>query len=179
MSGAEATDAELLERAAADDRSALALLLRRHSAAVSRYAWALVGNQADVEEVVQDTFLTCWRKAGGILLPGQSVLPWLLVTCRNVSMNLNRARFRYSTDQLSDDILVTEPDNDARQRLRWVLDEIARLTPTDQRVSEMCLIEGRSYSEAADELGISIGAVRQRVSRSRARLRRAVTENEE
>ena len=107
MSGDDLTDAELLSRAVSDDEAALALILRRYATAVTRYAWALVGNQADVEEVVQDTFLTFWRKAESILLPDHSLLPWLLVTCRNLSMNLNRSRFRYSTDQLSDDLLAS------------------------------------------------------------------------
>ena len=42
----------------------------------------------------------------------------------------------------------------------------------DQRIVELCLFEGRSYKEAALELGLTAGGVQQRVSRSRAKLRR-------
>jgi RNA polymerase sigma factor (sigma-70 family) len=174
----DGSDAELLSGAAAGDRGALAGLLRRHSPAVTRYAWALVANQQDVEEVVQDTFLTCWRKSDSIELLDRSLLPWLLVTCRNTALNLNRARVRHAADELPADLLILDDDHEARDRLRWVTDEIARLSPLDRRVCELCLIEGRSYAEAAEATGISVGAVRQRVSRSRDKLRKAVIDNE-
>jgi RNA polymerase sigma factor (sigma-70 family) len=172
------SDAELLMGLVAGDRQALAAILRRHSPSVTRYAWAMVASRADVEEVVQDTFVTCWRKAGTIELPDTSLLPWLLVTCRNMALNLNRSRVRHAADELPDDLPVSEHDDSARDRLRWVMEEIDKLSPLDRRVCEVCLIDGRSYAEAALETGISVGAVRQRVARSRARLRKAAIENE-
>ncbi|MBF4574234.1 RNA polymerase sigma factor [Herbiconiux sp. VKM Ac-1786] len=174
----ETSDAELLRRAANGDKGALADILRRHSPAVTRYAWALVANQQDVEEVVQDAFLTCWRKADGIDVVDRSLLPWLLVTCRHLALNLNRSRARNATVELPDDILVHDEDEEARDRLRWVTGEIERLSPLDRHVCELCLVEGRTYAEAADMTGISVGAVRQRVSRSRSRLRKAAIDDE-
>lgn len=66
----------------------------------------------------------------------------------------------------------------ARDDLRWVLDEIERLEPIDRSVCELCLVDGVPYAEAAKQLGLSVGAVKQRVSRSRARLKKAVTLDE-
>ena len=71
-----------------------------------------------------------------------------------------------------------ERRQDARERLRWVRDEIAALAPVDRRICELCLLEGHSYAEAAEILGLSVGAVTQRVSRSRARLKKAVMHDE-
>ena len=173
----EVLDAELLQRAANGDKKALADILRRHSPAVTRYAWALVANQQDVEEVVQDTFVTCWRKAGTIDVLDRSLLPWLLVTCRNLALNLNRSRRRHAADELPADILVSDEDGEARDRLRWVTSEIERLSLLDRRVCELCLIEGRTYAEAAEATGISVGAVRQRVSRTRSKLRKAAIDD--
>jgi DNA-directed RNA polymerase specialized sigma24 family protein len=48
----------------------------------------------------------------------------------------------------------------------------------DRQVCELCLVEGRPYKEVATLLGSSVGAIKQRVARSRARLRKAVIENE-
>jgi RNA polymerase sigma-70 factor (ECF subfamily) len=45
-------------------------------------------------------------------------------------------------------------------------------------VCELCLVDGLPYGEAAEQLGLSVGAVKQRVSRSRARLKKAVTLDE-
>ncbi|MEF2976529.1 RNA polymerase sigma factor [Subtercola sp. YIM 133946] len=178
MTAVDSPDAELLALSAGGDAEALRAILRRHAPAVTRYAWALVANATDVEEVVQDTFVTCWRKAATIVLADRSLLPWLLVTCRNTALNLNRSRLRHAAGPLPDEIAAPESDDESRDRLRWVMAEMEALSPLDRRICELCLIEGRSYAEAAQATGISVGAVRQRVARSRTRLRKAVTENE-
>ncbi|MGR2752644.1 RNA polymerase sigma factor [Agromyces arachidis] len=180
------TDAELLTRLADGDQQALALIFDRHAAAVTRYAWALAPTRMDVEEVVQDTFLTAWRKATTVTIAETSMLPWLLVTCRYLAFNANRKQAKNRAGNLSESDRAhraglgggTEPADQAREELRWVMDEIQRLAPVDRRICELCLIEGRPYQEVADELGLSVGAVKQRVSRNRARLRKAVTVDE-
>jgi RNA polymerase sigma-70 factor (ECF subfamily) len=137
----------------------------------------------DVEEIVQDTFLTAWRRAAEIVIAETSLLPWLLVTCRNFGMNAARRAARNRADQFDDayrtDILREHHDVEAaRDDLRWVLDEIERLEPIDRQVCELCLVEGLPYAEAAEQLDLSVGAVKQRVSRSRARLKKAVSLDE-
>jgi RNA polymerase sigma factor (sigma-70 family) len=112
-------------------------------------------------------------------VPGTSVLPWLLVTCRNHARNLLRTQRRHDADALPADLAsAASDDGEARERLRWVRAEIDALSPLDREVCELCLIEGRSYAEAALTLGLSVGAVTQRLSRSRARIKKAVTNDE-
>lgn len=175
-------DADLVRRTIAGDRDALALVFDRFAPTVTRYAWALASSRMDVEEIVQDTFLTFWQKAGsvsGATTAGESsLLPWLLVVCRNHALNLARKRARHESDELTDEVAAPADEADARERLRWVRDEIAALSPLDQRVCELCLIEGRPYAEVAESLGITVTAVTQRVFRSRARLKKAVTDRE-
>jgi RNA polymerase sigma factor (sigma-70 family) len=181
----DGTDAELLERLASGDQRALAVVFDRHAPAVTRYAWAIAPSRMDVEEIVQDTFLTVWRKAAGILIAETSLLPWLLVTCRNFGMNAVRKAARNQAEQFDDDAAhradVVRDYRDAeaaREDVRWVLDEIERLGPIDRQVCELCLVEGLPYAEAAEQLNLSVGAVKQRVSRSRARLKKAVSLDE-
>jgi len=171
------SDSDLVRRTSTGDRHALATIFDRYAPAVTRYAWAMVDSKPDVEEVVQDTLVTMWRRSAEIVLHDDSLLPWLLVTCRNHAMNLRRARARHAADELPLDLvdLDQEDAGEARERLRWVRAEIAALSPLDQQVVELCLVEGRSYAEAASALGISVGSLTQRVSRSRSRLRKAVT----
>lgn len=186
MDQSEGTDADLLRRLGDGDERALSIVFDRHATAVTRYAWALAPSRMDVEEIVQDTFVTVWRRAPEITIPDVSLLPWLLVTCRNLALNVARKGARNQADALPDesstDLLalrgVHRDAEEARDRLRWVLDEIDRLEPIDRRVCELCLVDGLPYVEAAGVLGISVGAVKQRVSRSRARLRKAVTVDE-
>jgi RNA polymerase sigma-70 factor (ECF subfamily) len=68
--------------------------------------------------------------------------------------------------------------SEAQEQLRWVTEAISELDAMDQQVCELCLVEGCPYTEAAVVLGISVGAIKQRILRSRARLRKAMVENE-
>jgi RNA polymerase sigma factor (sigma-70 family) len=172
-------DTELLDAAAHDDPAAFALLFDRHAPAVGRYAWAFVGSLDEVQELVQETFITAWKKRTGIRIVDTSVLPWLLVTCRNHAQNHRRRRLRHSADELPD-IAAAPTDRDvARERLDVVLSEIEALPEADRIICELCLIEGRSYREAASLVGTSVGSVGKRLERARARLRKAVAAHDE
>lgn len=185
MEKSEGTDADLLRRLAGGDQRALSIVFDRHAAAVTRYAWAIAPSRMDVEEIVQDTFVTVWRRAAEITIAESSLLPWLLVTCRNLGMNAVRKAARHHADELDETrangshLVRDHHDAEAaREDLRWVLDEIERLDPIDRRVCELCLVDGMPYAEAAELLDLSVGAVKQRVSRSRARLKKAVALDE-
>ena len=140
----DGTDAELLERLASGDQRAMAVVFDRHAPAATRYAWAIAPSRMDVEEIVQDTFLTVWRKAAEIMIAEASLLPWLLVTCRNFGMNAVRKTARTQAEQFDDaapqggaDVVREHHDAEvARDDLRWVLDEIERLEPIDRQVCD-------------------------------------------
>lgn len=171
-------DAALARRLALGDRAALADAFDRFAPTLTRYAWALAASKQDVEELVQDTMLTLWQKAASIDLPTGTLLPWLLVVCRNHAKNQARRIAKNAGDELPAELAAPASEDDARERLRWVRDEIAALPEIDRKICELCLLQGHTYSEAATMLGLSVGAVTQRVSRSRARLRKAVTHDE-
>jgi RNA polymerase sigma factor (sigma-70 family) len=171
-------DAALTRRLADGDRTALADAFDRFAPTLTRYAWAQAERRQDVEELVQDTFLTLWQKAATIDLATSALLPWLLVVCRNHARNQTRRLAKGTGDELPSDLPARADADEARERLRWVRDEIAALAPIDRRICELCLLEGHSYAEAAQILGLSVGAVTQRVSRSRARLKKAVMHDE-
>ena len=176
------SDRVLLHRSATGDRRAFGALFDRHSRALTRYAWALVSDRMDVQDIVQDTFLTAWNKASSVTIAESSVLPWLLVTCRNHALNLRRKKANHRTESLPDglaDVAMNEDHALAAQRLRWVLTEIEALDGLDRRICELCLIEGRSYAEAAVIVGASVGAVGKRLERARTRIRTAVSNYEQ
>ncbi|WP_022902626.1 MULTISPECIES: sigma-70 family RNA polymerase sigma factor [unclassified Curtobacterium] len=175
--GAE-TDEQLVRAIGHGDQQALARAFDRYAATLTRYAWAVVESRMDVEESVQDTFLTLWQRAATLELPADTMLPWLLVVCRNHALNAGRKQARRRGVELPEELRAPDDHAEAVERLRWVRDEIAALPETDRRICELCLLEGHSYAEAAQLLGLSVGAVTQRVSRSRARLRKAVMHDE-
>jgi len=172
------SDESIVGAMASGDRSALARAFDRYAATLTRYAWALADDRMDVEEIVQDAFLTLWQRASTLELPADTMLPWLLVVCRNHAFNAGRKRTKHRADELPETLAAPEGHDEARERLRWVREEIAALPELDRRICELCLLEGHSYAEAAELLGLSVGAVTQRVSRNRRRLKKVVMHDE-
>jgi len=178
-------DRDLAQQLAHGSQAAFAELFERHSAAVFRYAWALVDHRGDEDDVVQDAFLAAWRRRRSLpdavaALPAEepaSLLPWLLTACRYSALNQNRRRRRDRADELTDASPLGElrarasERDEARATLAWVRDELAALGPLERRLCELTLIEGRPYDDAARELGMSATAARKRVQRLRERLR--------
>lgn len=168
-------DVELIARSIARDARAFGDLFDRHSSAVFRFAYSLTHNETEAQELVQETFVTAWKKLPDIRLAGDSMLPWLLVTTRNHAQNLRRSHQRHDMLPLDEHIRARrlgEADESFREELDWTFAAVRQLSEIDQRIVELCLYEGRSYKEAALQLGLSVGGVTKRVERTRAQLRR-------
>ncbi|KRC66260.1 RNA polymerase subunit sigma-24 [Aeromicrobium sp. Root236] len=169
-------DRELLARAAAGDRAAFGQLYDRHVRPVYWQAYAVVRDQREAEDVTQDVFITTWDKIRRITVVDDSVLPWLLVTARFTALNARRRSQKVKTRSiqlnadLPDDASVE--DEVVAGQIRGEIEKaVAALSPTDQRLYEMCVAGDDTYESAARELGVSHAAVRNRVSRLRTRLR--------
>ncbi|WP_175472079.1 MULTISPECIES: RNA polymerase sigma factor [unclassified Curtobacterium] len=170
-------DGELIAAIARGDAAAYTTLLDRHSRAVFRYAWGLADERSDVDDIVQETFLVAWRRRKDVRIVGSSALPWLLTSARYVAMNTNRRRRAVGFDEVDETTGASEAwyrqvaHAEAVQQLRWVRDEIAALDSPDRELCELCLLQDRSYDEAAAVLGLSTSNARKRIQRTRARLR--------
>lgn len=172
----EISDGDLLSRCANGDRGAFGLFFDRYSRAVYAAASLLVDQAADAEDVLSDTFVVFWRKRADIELFGGSGLPWLVTTARNLARNQRRATHRRGFVSLNDDIDSHRSESadssaDAR-RISQQLDAVlSRLPSLDQQIIQLCLVDGTSYEHAAQQLGLSHGAVRNRLARTRQHLR--------
>lgn len=173
-------DRELLTLTASGDHLAFADLFDRHAETVARYLWAWFESSTDVQDVVQETFVTAWQKASDVRVVDESALPWLLATSKNHARNRVRKMSRRRETALEpwSDRLSDESSAADRDRLRWVLDEISVLSDTDRRICEMCLVDGASYKEAAAAVGQPVTAVAKRLQRAKARIREAVLTND-
>jgi RNA polymerase sigma-70 factor (ECF subfamily) len=175
-------DQRLAERATAGDESAFRQLYSAHVRPVYWIAHGILRSPADAEDVTQETFVTAWRKLPGLDLAGESLLPWLATICRFQAANrLRRRRTEqaHTTDApdetLADTVDVEEQVITAALAER-IADEIGSLGELDRRIFLLCASEGYAYQAAADELGVSAGVVRNRLSRVRTQLRGAVEE---
>jgi RNA polymerase sigma factor (sigma-70 family) len=162
--------APLLAHRAGVDR-AFERLYRRHALDVYRYAQAVLRNPADAEDVTQTTFMNAYRayKRGEEIEKPKN---WLIKIAHNAARNrYARATRRVREVPLEDhleQLAVPEPE---RPNVGEVLEALGRL-PFNQRAAlVMRELEGRSYAEIADTLGVSVAAVETLIFRARRSLR--------
>jgi RNA polymerase sigma factor (sigma-70 family) len=145
-------------------------LYRRHVAGVYHYALAVLRNPADAEDVTQTTFLNALRAYERGERP-KAEQNWLIAIAHNVC----RQRFRQSLRRprevsLDEDVADRIVDDEApsAQDIRRALGQLA----FNQRAAlVMRELEGRSYADIAEILGVSLGAVETLLFRARRALR--------
>jgi RNA polymerase sigma-70 factor (ECF subfamily) len=145
-------------------------LYQRHVAEVYHYALAVLRHEADAEDVTQTTFLNAYRAFQRGERP-HSPHNWLIAIAHNVC----RQRFRQSARRPLEVTFVEElveglVDDDAPSAndIRHALRHLA----FNQRAAlVMRELEGRTYGEIAEILGLSVGAVETLIFRARRALR--------
>ena len=152
-------------------------VVRNHGARVYRLAYRLTGNQHDAEDLTQEVFVRVFRSLSGYT-PG-TFEGWLHRITTNLFLDSvrrrSRIRFEGLVDDAADRLPSTEPgpaqvydDSHLDADVQAALDQL----PPDFRAAVvLCDLEGLSYEEIADTLGIKLGTVRSRISRGRAQLR--------
>ena len=150
---------------------AFELLYREHVQDVYRYALALLRNPADAEDVTQTTFMNAYRA----YMRGEEPLKpqnWLIKIAHNAARTrYARASRRVKEVPLDDHVnQLAVPDED-KPDIREVLAALGRL-PLNQRAAlVMRELEGRTYAEIADTIGVSVPAVETLIFRARRSLR--------
>ena len=146
-------------------------LYRRYVKDVYRYTLALLQNPADAEDVTQTTFLNAW---GAYRRGVEPTKPhnWLIKIAHNA------ARTRYAVSarrphEVAFDENVHElpvPPEEASE-LQGVLQALQKLPFNQRSALVMRELEGRSYSEIAEALEVSVSAVETLIFRARRSLR--------
>lgn len=155
-----------------DSHALLAVLPR-----LRRYAWALVGERAASDDLVQDTLERAWSRAGQ-WQAGSDLRAWLFSIMHNLHIDHVR-RPGLSLRALDDGDLELPTRATQSDRLD-VMDLQTALThlPNEQRqVLLLIALEEMSYQEVSQTLSIPIGTVMSRLSRGRERLRRLLDGN--
>ncbi len=146
-------------------------LYRQYVKDVYHYALALLRNPADAEDVTQTTFLNAYRafQRGEEILKPQN---WLIKIAHNVARSrYARSSRRVKEVPLEDHIEQLALPDEERPNVEGVLRALGRL-PFNQRAAlVMRELEGRSYAEIGDTLGVSVAAVETLIFRARRSLR--------
>jgi RNA polymerase sigma-70 factor (ECF subfamily) len=175
----EPTDPELLDRMAAGDRDALAIIFRRHQGTVYRFSRQMLGSREAAEDVTQDVFVALTRNAGRFNPEVASLSTYLYGIARNLVLQ----RYKRSRKRIEIDIEAIDPANTLLASPNDVADALSRAQLTAQvrlailrlpihyrEAIVLCELNGLAYEEAAAIAGCPVGTIRSRLSRARQML---------
>lgn len=168
---------DTLDAVAGGDRAAMADLYRRTSAKLFGICLRLLGSEAEAEEVLQETYVTVWRKAGMFDRAKASPITWLAVLARNKSIDRLRVRRPGSSAGLDEAAEIPDPGASALDVLE-VAQETHRLTgcldELDPRTGQMiraAFLHGATYPDLAEREGVPLGTMKSWIRRGLLRLR--------
>jgi RNA polymerase sigma-70 factor (ECF subfamily) len=170
------SDEGLIERTRQGELAAFELLVHRHRNVVYRTAARIVG-PTEAEDVTQDAFLRAYHRLDQYSGRG-AFRTWLLQITQNAAFNtLARARRRPTDSDLESHHI---PDRDPvrqpaarledRERARRLELKLGALRPEYRTLLVLRDLEGLSYTEIAEILGMPLGTVKGRLHRARDQL---------
>ncbi|CAB3725378.1 RNA polymerase sigma factor [Paraburkholderia rhynchosiae] len=165
----DAEDAALLQRISAPDKSALAALYREYHRRLVRFLGRFTRRDDVIEEVINDTFMIVWQKAGEFR--GQSrVSTWLMGIAYRVTLKALRQGGLPAEPQHDYDGLSTEPFAE-HETTDWVTKGLTRLAPEQRIVMELAYVMGHSLEEIAEITESPVSTVKARMFHARVKLR--------
>jgi RNA polymerase sigma-70 factor (ECF subfamily) len=184
----EDEEQRLIDAARQGDVTAFNQLVHRYEGRIYHSCYRILGDADSAADAAQDTFLSAFRNLKRFR--GGSFRSWIFRIATNTCYDVLRARKRRPTVSLNapqhdnsdtnDNPLPLDPPDTAespdevalRKELAAVIQQGIQLLPDDQRIALVLSdIQGMSYQEIADITETSLGTIKSRISRGRARLR--------
>jgi RNA polymerase sigma-70 factor (ECF subfamily) len=185
---ADAPDTELAERVARGDTAAFQALMRRHNRTLFRTARAILRDDAEAEDALQESYLQAYHAIGGFrgeaklstwfarIVANQALMRLRKQTRRAAIVPLQAGAAAGQLDQIPDTDMDKTPERSAqRSEMRRLLEENIDALPDDYRaVFVLRAVEEMSVEETAAVLKIPPATVRSRLFRARSLLREAL-----
>lgn len=184
-------DRELIGLAQKGDQAAFRQLVERHQRRAFAIALGLVRDENDAREIVQEAFLRVYRGLGSFQ-GGSSFFTWLYRIVTNLAIDLMRKPGRKDAelneaqavdDDASEFPLLARVDGadpidvlrrrEIAERIQKALDA---LPPYHRGVILMREVEGMSYEEMAQAMGVSKGTIMSRLFHARQKLQKALAD---
>jgi RNA polymerase sigma-70 factor, ECF subfamily len=185
-------DAALVARAKRGDRDAFRALVERHERKAYAVALGMVKQPDDARDIVQEAFLKVWRSLGAF--EGQSAFyTWLYRIVANLCIDhlrKGKAQVEYDDTRVHEEDQVAGDDNILPQtaglhpgraleskELGAALERaLETLSPNHRAVLLMREVEGLSYREMAQAMGVSEGTIMSRLFHARKKMQSALVE---
>jgi RNA polymerase sigma-70 factor (ECF subfamily) len=174
-------EATLIHRAQSGDMAAWEPLVLAHQEPVFRYAYLLLGDPDDADDIAQETFMRAWRYLARFD-PARPLRPWLLSIASNLASNRRRSAGRYLS-ALTRGFRNEPPPATLEEKSAHHLQAehlrkaVQALNVTDQQIVYLRYFLDLSVTETADALNIARGTVKSRLSRALEKLRTIIPED--
>ncbi|HQT55266.1 MAG: sigma-70 family RNA polymerase sigma factor [Phenylobacterium sp.] len=168
---------ELMPRIAAGDRAALRQLYQATSAKLFGVCLRILSNRDESEDVLQEVYITIWRRADRFEAGRASVMTWISTIARNRAIDRLRARgplaYAEQVEELeiddglphADALLEAAQDGEALGRCLSELDE------RTEKVIRTAFFEGVTYEALAARMEAPLGTVKSWIRRGLAKLK--------
>ena len=181
MIRADLSDEQLMRLIATRDGTALEYLYERYSASVMGLAMKMLGNRAEADEVVQETFWRVWSKTDSYRADRGTLLSWIFGIAHNLCIDMIRQQ-KVKLLNIQETQIVNFANhgmNEAasirdaveREQVQSAMDDL----PSEQReVIEMAFFKGLTRQEIAKATGVPLGTVHPRARLGLQKLRTAL-----
>ncbi|RKZ50417.1 MAG: hypothetical protein DRR16_09800 [Candidatus Parabeggiatoa sp. nov. 3] len=165
----------LMQRIICGDHEAFATLVDRHLDALHGFVQRMLGNPADADDIVQDTFLRVWQKAS-LWRPKQAkVSTWLHSIAHNLCIDFHRRHKGEMVDITEVELIDPHQPADFRQQeevAALVQAALQQLPESQSSAIILCHYQGMTNREAAEALNISVSALESLMARGRRKLKK-------
>jgi RNA polymerase sigma-70 factor, ECF subfamily len=174
------TDREIVERVRTGETALFEILMRRHNQRVYRVARAVIKDETEAEDVMQQAYINAFLHLHQFEDRSQ-FSTWLTrITVHEALARRRKQRPEEDSEEFMNQIPATQPDPERQAyagELGRVIEDSLDLLPEPYRVVFMLReVEGMSTNETAETLALGEEAVKTRLHRARTMVRRAVAE---
>lgn len=176
-------ESALIQEAQRGDLQAFNALVLHYQSRVYNLAYRVMGEGGSAADMTQEAFVSAYRNIRRFR--GGSFKAWLMRIATNACYDELRRRKRrpqtslealYVVDEDPSPPLHSESESPEQSALRGELaaaiQECISALPTAQRIAAvLCDVQGYSYEEMSSIMGVSLGTIKSRLSRARAKLR--------
>jgi RNA polymerase sigma-70 factor (ECF subfamily) len=147
-----------------DNEASVASWYRQYGGAVMAFATGLTGDRTSAQDVLQETFVRAWQRAGTLSEADGSILPWLFTVARNIVIDQKRAKARRPLEvEQTPETAPHQPDEAERVVDSLVaVDALRTLSDEHRAVLELLYFNDLSVAQAAKALNIPPGTVKSR-----------------
>ncbi len=172
-------DRDLIDRVSGGDHAAFSELYRRYSPSAFGLANRILGDQTMAEEVLQEVFLSVWRRAGAFDPARGSVRSWLFAQIHHRSVDVvrreeaerRRSRATVEPETTEEDVEDVIEESWLSARREHVKTALTSLPEEQRRVIELAYYNGLTQTQVADAMGVPLGTVKSRTLAAMRRLR--------